>query len=139
MKKEFKPIYRRILIAIDGSRFSMNVAEKGIGLCRQLNAEMGFVYVVDNGLAQNKMTELHNEGNLFVDLLAEEIKTKPIKFIELGKPKYEILLKALKWDADLIVMGNRGRTDLKSGTNGSVADHIIKHSKCPVLIVSGIS
>ena len=38
-------------------------------------------------------------------------------------------------DADLIVTGTRGTTGLRSFMQSSVADHVLRHGRRPVLIV----
>jgi nucleotide-binding universal stress UspA family protein len=38
-------------------------------------------------------------------------------------------------NTDLIVMGTKGRTGLKRFLIGSVADGVVRHSHCPVLVV----
>ena len=38
-------------------------------------------------------------------------------------------------DVDLIVIGTRGRTGLKRLVMGSVANGVVQHAHCPVLVV----
>ncbi len=42
---------------------------------------------------------------------------------------------ASKKDVDLIVIGTRGRTGLKRFLMGSVANGVVQHAHCPVLLV----
>src|SRR5262249_13314232 len=42
-------------------------------------------------------------------------------------------------DADLIVVGSRGRGGLKSALLGSVSGHVIQHAACPVAVVKAPS
>lgn len=56
------------------------------------------------------------------------------KFIE-GTPVETIVSKAQSCQADLIVMGTYGRTGFKRLFLGSVADHVLRRTPCPVLIV----
>jgi nucleotide-binding universal stress UspA family protein len=39
--------------------------------------------------------------------------------------------------AELIVMGSHGRTGVKRLLLGSVAEHVVRHAKCPVVTVRG--
>lgn len=52
-----------------------------------------------------------------------------------GDPAAEILEAALRADADLVVMGSRGRTGLVRAALGSVARNVLIHATCSVLIV----
>ena len=45
---------------------------------------------------------------------------------------------ATLWDADLIVLGRRGRRGLAEIVLGSVSNHIVHHAPCSVLVVQGI-
>ncbi len=40
-------------------------------------------------------------------------------------------------DADLVVVGNRGRSELAAAVLGSVAYSVISHAQCPVVVVRG--
>lgn len=64
------------------------------------------------------------------DFPMEKVKV----FIATGHPVDEILNVALEEEADLIVMGTKGRTDLSHVFVGSVADKVFR--KSPVTVVS---
>jgi nucleotide-binding universal stress UspA family protein len=50
----------------------------------------------------------------------------------------DILVDAAKEaGAELIVMGSHGRTGVKRLLLGSVAEHVVRHAKCPVVTVRG--
>ena len=53
----------------------------------------------------------------------------------MGSPADEILAFAERVHIDLIVMGSHGRTGLSRLITGSVAEKVMRGSKCPVLIV----
>jgi nucleotide-binding universal stress UspA family protein len=52
-----------------------------------------------------------------------------------GNPGQVIKNMAQTWQADLIVMGNRGRTGLRELVLGSVSNYVMHHAPCSVLIV----
>jgi len=47
----------------------------------------------------------------------------------------EIVDYANKFNADLIIVGTRGRSGLKRMLLGSVASEVVKYADCPVLII----
>jgi len=52
-----------------------------------------------------------------------------------GRPSTEIVTYANKNAVDLIVMGTHGRGAVGRALLGSVADHVIRQSTCPVMLV----
>ena len=52
-----------------------------------------------------------------------------------GKPDAEIVARATATNARLIVMGTHGRSGLAHALLGSIAEKVVQHSPCPVLIV----
>lgn len=55
--------------------------------------------------------------------------------IAFGDPGAEIVGAAHRMHADCIVMGSRGLTGIRRVMLGSVADHVLRHAPCPVLVV----
>ena len=62
-----------------------------------------------------------------------ELKITPI--LEKRHVSIRIMEIAEEEDVDLIVMGNRGLSGIKSWFLGSVSKHIVEHCKKPILIV----
>lgn len=54
--------------------------------------------------------------------------------VSLGEPMWEICRMAEHEHADLIVMGTHGRTGLSHVVLGSVAERVVRHASCPVLV-----
>ena len=52
-----------------------------------------------------------------------------------GRAAPEIVAHAKKTGADLIVMGTHGRSGFQHAILGSVAERVLRHSPCPVLVV----
>jgi universal stress protein A len=52
-----------------------------------------------------------------------------------GRPAQQIVAHAKKVGTDLIVMGTHGRSGFQHVLLGSVAERVVHHSPCPVLVV----
>ncbi len=55
--------------------------------------------------------------------------------IPMGRPDEAIINAAIFKEASLIIVGSHGRTGLKRLLMGSVAERVIGHARCPVLVV----
>ena len=137
---------KKILVAIDNSQCSIIAAKEGIELARQLNAEIGIVFVVDitkaignpdvGIITQEALMMLKKEvEDTFNFLTSLYEKDKITKFMPEGYPAEEIINTSLFFNADLIVIGTHGRTGLKHFLLGSVAENVLRRSKVPVLSV----
>lgn len=62
-------------------------------------------------------------------------RTVPIETrVVIGEPVWEICQLATREHADLIVMGSHGRTGFSHVLLGSVAERVVRHAPCPVLV-----
>ncbi len=52
-----------------------------------------------------------------------------------GRPWQGVVEEAKAWNADLIVVSTHGFTGFKHALLGSVAEKIVRHAPCPVLVV----
>ncbi|MBL7735261.1 MAG: universal stress protein [Chitinophagaceae bacterium] len=138
--------YKKILIAIDNSAYSMKAAKAGFSLAHALKAAIGLLYVVDKakevvnadlGITPGQsQTVLLNEAEKTIEQYirlydgVEQVE----KFAPEGIPGEEIVNISKEWGADLIVMGTHGRTALGRMLTGSVAEYVIHHASIPVMI-----
>ena len=138
--------YKKILIAVDSSEYSMKAAKKGLQLAHQLECEAALLFVIDVSKSLGNLDAgitheqaelvLKKEAEQTMDGLAEMYNgNKLMKFMPEGDPQEDILKTAKTWGADLIVMGTHGRTGLKRLLMGSVAERVVRHSDIPVMIV----
>ena len=58
-----------------------------------------------------------------------------VTHIRLGTPASEISQLASDLDADLVIVGTHGRRSVKHLLLGSVAEAVMRHARCPVLVV----
>jgi nucleotide-binding universal stress UspA family protein len=55
-----------------------------------------------------------------------------------GNPGKVLCTAAHQWNADLIIIGNRGRSGLAEWVLGSVSNYVVHHASCSVLVIRGI-
>ncbi|MFZ2410195.1 MAG: universal stress protein [Candidatus Methanoperedens sp.] len=142
-------LYKKILIATDGSEYTKNAVDYGIDLAKNTGAKLHTVYVVDTAAfasipmdaAWESMYELlRQEGDEATKIVADKASAEGLDVekntIE-GHPAEEIIKYAEKNSISLIVMGTLGKSGLDRFLLGSVAEKVVRNSKIPVLIVRG--
>ena len=138
--------FRRILIAVDESPIAAHAADVGVQLATALGAEFAHVYVVDP-----TQTVAPDSGVPAADLIALAEKdakrllagfrqrapqgNPSLEFVVVGRPAAEIVKAAKEWPADVIVIGSHGRHGLERALLGSVAEGVMRHAPCSVLVV----
>jgi nucleotide-binding universal stress UspA family protein len=142
-----KPI-RRILCPTDFSPQADNALDYAIALARSFGATVWLVHVLEPPAilyrADIMSAALVEEAlrmqraNAESDLRRAEERCAAAKVqvatqLECGLPR-DVLV-GLSKDADLIVMGTRGRTGLRHLVLGSVAERVVRMAKCPVTVV----
>lgn len=138
--------YKRILIAIDNSLYSMKAAKVGFSLAHGLKATIGLLYVInkskevvnaDLGITpEQSQTVLLNEAEKTIEQyirIYNGIRNVE-RFTPEGFPEQEIIHISKEWKADLIVMGTHGRSGIGRILTGSVAEYVIRHATIPVVI-----
>ncbi|WP_019217844.1 universal stress protein [Legionella tunisiensis] len=150
-------LYKRIMMATDGSDISNNALQEAIQLATDQKAHLKIVYVVDEAFVYHGgpgfdysliIKAFKDEGQKILDKTAAIVsKQSSIKFdttlIELnpfqGRVGEVIVEKAKGWPADLLVIGTHGRRGLSHLFLGSVAEQIIRTATMPVLLIRGQS
>lgn len=140
-------LFKKIVVATDGSEHSARAVTYAIELARMFEAKIFAIYVVDTGafatipmdIVWESMYELLKKEGDEVTGQVEDVAKKAGVDIECltveGHPAEEIIRFSENVSADLIVMGTLGKTGLDRFLLGSVADKITKASKLPVMIV----
>lgn len=92
------------------------------------------VYMVD--LAKMEAEILADAEKKLQEFVAKKgTSTVPVETrAVLGDPFWEICKAAEQNRADLLVMGSHGRTGLAHVLLGSVAERVVRHAPCPVLV-----
>lgn len=135
--------WEKILVATDGSRYSSIAAERAIDFAKSYGGELRVVSVVDvpsefYAEAPNAVDDMISKAKGYVRdirLLAETKGVKAEGFVGEGEAYRIITDLARKENVNVIVMSSHGRTGLRRLLMGSVAEKVIGHASCPVLVV----
>ena len=138
--------FRRILIAVDDSPLAAHAADVGIELARSLGGEVALIHVIDPALgcapdsgvpAADLLASAEQEGKRLLAAFRPRttLQAPPLEFVPVGKPATEIVQAAHAWSADVIVIGSHGRGGMSRLLLGSVAEGVMRHAACPVLVI----
>lgn len=146
-------IPQRILVPIDYGLPSKKALEKAVVLARTFKAELLVLFAwaapfADLPLSSDHKTEEHE--SLF-DLVRKQCEDTMIGFIRevetespdvrmtwtivSGDPRRVIVEHAIEQKADLIIMGSHGPKGPERWLLGSVAEGVLRHAPCPVMII----
>jgi len=145
-------MYKKIMVAIDGSDTSKLALDAALELARIHKAQLRAVYVLDTPLffyaagyydpilLKNSMAE---EGRLVLGEAAELMQAKgiggDIQSVEVGTVANDIAHclqhAADAWEADIVVLGTHGRRGFQRMLLGSVAERFIRVTTKSVLLV----
>jgi nucleotide-binding universal stress UspA family protein len=146
--------FRRILMPVDGSHSSLHAEELAVLIAKNFKSKVTVIHVVSHDLLHAELelryrvppsvrTEITNwllqTGNKIVSdaeaLFREEGIDIDARVIEHEDPAEALLRVAKDGEHDLVVMGNRGETEVELFSLGSVTEKVSRHAECPVLIV----
>ncbi len=142
MPREFKTI----LCPTDFSEDSHQAVEYGADLVRASDGLLllaHIIHVPSGELYQSVRPTLNFEdATVRARGLLEDIRqthaggyAKCELLVEIGDPHEQLIAIARRHNADLIVTATHGRSGLRHLVMGSVAEKLIRHAPCPVLVV----
>ncbi len=144
------PMYKRILVPVDGSKTSDAALKEAVELARDQGAKLRIVYAIDEAsiVAGSEYGDMLGAEKSQIDsgkrilekanAIFPEAETRLLETERIGQGISEVIVQDAKaWGADLIVAGTHGRTGLRHLLMGSVAEGIVRISKVPVLLVRG--
>jgi nucleotide-binding universal stress UspA family protein len=134
-----------ILVPIDFSSNAEHALDYACGLAGKLGSTVHLVHALASppsalqvALTEDILENLVNEHQEALEKLAAP-RRATVSFgppvVEVGDPRDTIVGTAKGLGIDLIVMGTHGRRGLSRVVMGSVAEDVIRHAPCPVLVV----
>lgn len=146
---------RKILVAVDGSKPSVDASVQAIDISKRLNAEMTALYVVSPDIRYNYVEDTitprlpralkdvmmiaMQTGEKHLDKVKQKAREKDVRvktdvIIGISSVVKEIVEYAEKNKIDMIVIGSRGLSGIKKMLLGSVANGVVTYAHCPVLV-----
>lgn len=137
-------MFKRILLAVDGSRHSDLAVDYAAGLAAAFQSGLLVVhaYPQTSDLLgyedfERLVSRRKSAGQKILDDVRERLEKRGITFQEdlLEGPEAEaVLAAAASHKADLIVMGTRGLGTIEGMLFGSVSRKVSQHADCPVML-----
>jgi nucleotide-binding universal stress UspA family protein len=147
-------MYKRILVAVDGSETAALALRQAIELARASGARLRLVHVVDEmagGVAPGRTPDdfwraareggerILRDARALAAKAGAEPETKLVEIRTLGalfrRVSAVIAAESDRWRADLVVLGTHGRRGVSKLVLGSVADGVVRTCGSPVLLV----
>ncbi len=142
-------MYKKILVPLDGSNLAEQALPYASELCKGVTEVTLFQVVhlplpltapdVNMAVPLPDQKALLKESLDYLDEIAEKLKMDGVKVktavVERDVTAEAIADYARENDIDLIVMTTHGRSGVSRLIFGSVAESVIRHTQCPVLVV----
>jgi nucleotide-binding universal stress UspA family protein len=143
-------IYKRILVAIDGSATGQRGLKEAIDIAAETGARLRIIHVVgesilayaDAGMsARAVISQFVEAGNTILKMALEAAKQRGVAaetalHEDLRARVSEIIVQDAKaWNAELIVLGTHGRRGLRRAALGSDAEAVVRNAPAPVLLI----
>jgi len=144
-----RPI-KKILVPTDFSDYSDQAMQYATMLARTFKARILLIHVIESLIYTVTDTFIVTDHFVALKTIAEPLLENARKKIQkkglrvetnllTGVPYREILNKARRIGADVIVMGTHGRTGVEHLLLGSVAEKVVRLATCPVVTVRPIT
>src|SRR5262245_60655914 len=144
--KEGPPMYRRVLVALDGSLVAEGIIPFIMQIAGPLDIQVVLLRVLVpvpamaiEGTRQVEDAEKHRaEAEEYLAGMARELRDKGVRAtteVRRGEPVAKILEGAREAKADLIAMTTHGRSGLGRLLFGSVAEAVLRQADIPVFLM----
>lgn len=140
-------MFKKVLVAIDGSAISDSAFTTAVEIAKNLKATVHVVYVVETGFFS--ALPMDNTWEMMYSLLEKEGKealakareyaqknsVEMITHLKQGHAGNEIIRTAQETGADLIIVGSHGKSQVDRLLIGSVSSFVVSHSPITTMVV----
>jgi nucleotide-binding universal stress UspA family protein len=135
--------WKTIVLATDGSKYSTVATDRAITFAQSYGGELKVLSVVDvpaefYAEAPQAVEDLVRKAKEYVAGVKKRAASAGVHaetFVGEAEAYQAVNKLAEEQKADMIVIGSHGRTGLRRLLMGSVAEAVIGHAHCPVLVV----
>jgi universal stress protein A len=144
-------LYQHIVCATDFSALSKPAIAEADALAVRLDATLHLLHVIEDqatqalaarasGLTVGDLTdEFARRAECDLRSEAARCRAPVITACAVGRPAAAIIDYAERHHADLLVAGTHGRGGIATVLLGSVAENLVRHAPCPILLIrSGV-
>ena len=136
-------MFERILLAVYGSEHSAKTVPVAADLAKRYGSTVTVLHVREFQKRHGADVDIdvEEESEAYIDGVVRDLGEAGVaargetRRVGAGQVPKKIVDTAGEVDADLIVMGTRGRTEWQSLLVGGVAHKVLAHASCPVLMV----
>lgn len=144
-------MFKRILVPIDGSNTGNLGLDAAVRLAREHQAQLRVVHVVNEAMILSTyegdlytgelINALRESGRAILQDAQRQLASQDLTFDTMlleghGAQAGEVIVNEAKaWQADLIVLGTHGRRGLRRVVLGSDAEHVVRTTPVPVLLI----
>jgi nucleotide-binding universal stress UspA family protein len=143
-------MFRKILVACDGSEGANLALDRAIELARAFEADICTVAVMEHlpryAASLGEIEEAQEQGRDHLNDLLDEARARAARAglsvttaQVAGQPAHAIVRYARDHDFDLIVLGHSGHSGVWGTFLGTTPEKAVQHAHCSVLIVRGDS
>jgi nucleotide-binding universal stress UspA family protein len=136
-------MYRRVLLAYDGSREGRAALREGAMVVKTFASRVFLLCVTAEPVTVRAPEAAHAEGfaleaaaDLFAEAMARmrELGFEPEGGMVVGEPAAEIARHARQFQADLVVVGHRKKSLIERWWSGSSGAYLVDHLDCSLLV-----
>lgn len=145
--------FDRVLVPVDFGPDSVAAAKLGLAMAAGGPSQVTLLHVVPTPAYAGEVMVpraggirlgqfLHDDAQQRLEAFARELlpssEERPTLMVLQGSPAEQIIASCAEDDSRLVVMGTKGRHGLAHFFVGSVAERVLRHTPCPVLITRAV-
>lgn len=143
--------FSKILVTTDFSPGANTALDAALSLAKRLQASVHVLHVVEDPVVAAAWSEAYafdvlklredlvaDAGRRLASIATADPSVHLTTEVAVGRPAETIVRTAADRGADLIVVGTHGRSGVTRMLMGSIAERVVRHAECPVLVARAV-